>query len=139
MLIIALVLAVIGLALLVFAVVTSNALVAWFCIAASLLGVILLIVDAVQERRRRPPAAMGETAAAEAEPQPDADRAAEGRSSESPYEDYPEESDENGGAQEMASRRAESSAGASEEPGGSDEYDHSSADQGARGGEDTSR
>lgn len=52
MLIVALVLAVIGLAALVFAVVTSNALVAWVCIGASLLGVLLLIVDALQERRR---------------------------------------------------------------------------------------
>ncbi|MDQ2626114.1 MAG: hypothetical protein M3Y90_03835, partial [Actinomycetota bacterium] len=52
MLIIALVLAAIGLAALVFAVVTSNALVAWVCIAASLLGVLLLIVDALRERRR---------------------------------------------------------------------------------------
>lgn len=58
MLIIALVLAAIGLAALVFAVVTSNALVAWVCIVASLLGVLLLIVDALRERRRgsRPPA-----------------------------------------------------------------------------------
>jgi len=52
MLIIALVLATIGLAALVFAVVTSNALVAWVCIGASLLGVLLLIVDALRERRR---------------------------------------------------------------------------------------
>ncbi|OHV04328.1 hypothetical protein [Mycobacterium talmoniae] len=52
MLIVALVLAVIGLAALVFAVVTANALVAWVCIGASLLGVVLLIVDALQERRR---------------------------------------------------------------------------------------
>lgn len=51
MLVIALVLAVIGLAALVFAVVTSNALVAWVCIGASLLGVLLLIVDALRERR----------------------------------------------------------------------------------------
>ncbi|OBY31371.1 hypothetical protein [Mycolicibacter kumamotonensis] len=58
MLIIALVLAAIGLAALVFAVVTSNALVAWVCIGASLLGVLLLIVDALRERRRiSPPAA----------------------------------------------------------------------------------
>jgi hypothetical protein len=55
MLIIALVLAVIGLAALVFAVVTSNALVAWVCIGASVLGVLLLIVDALAERRRRAP------------------------------------------------------------------------------------
>jgi len=53
MLIISLVLAVIGLAALVFAVITSNELVAWVCIGASVLGVILLIVDALQERQRR--------------------------------------------------------------------------------------
>ena len=52
MLIIALVLALVGLVALVFAVVTSNELVAWVCIAASVLGVVLLIIDAVQERRR---------------------------------------------------------------------------------------
>lgn len=56
MLIIALVLAAIGLAALVFAVVTSNALVAWVCIGASLLGVLLLIVDALRERRQNSPA-----------------------------------------------------------------------------------
>ena len=53
MLIVALVLAVIGLAALVTAVVTSNELVAWVCIAASVLGVILLIVDAIRERQQR--------------------------------------------------------------------------------------
>jgi type III secretory pathway component EscV len=52
MLIIALVLALVGLVALVFAVVTSNELVAWVCIGASVLGVVLLIIDAVQERRR---------------------------------------------------------------------------------------
>jgi hypothetical protein len=51
MLIIALVLALIGLVALVFAVVTSNELVAWVCIGASALGVVLLIVDALRERR----------------------------------------------------------------------------------------
>ena len=50
MLIIALVLAVIGLAALVTAVVTSNALIAWVCIGASVIGVLLLIVDALRER-----------------------------------------------------------------------------------------
>jgi hypothetical protein len=55
MLIIALVLALIGLVALVFAVVTSNELVAWVCIGASILGVVLLIVDAVRERQRRDP------------------------------------------------------------------------------------
>ncbi|WIM89171.1 hypothetical protein PT015_06875 [Candidatus Mycobacterium wuenschmannii] len=53
MLIVSLVLAVIGLAALVFAVITSNELVAWVCIGASVLGVVLLIVDALQERQRR--------------------------------------------------------------------------------------
>ena len=53
MLIIALVLALIGLGALVFAVVTSNELVAWVCIGASVLGVVLLIIDALRERQRR--------------------------------------------------------------------------------------
>lgn len=53
MLIVALVLAVIGLAALVTAVVTSNEIVAWVCIAASSVGVLLLIVDAVRERKTR--------------------------------------------------------------------------------------
>ena len=53
MLIVSLVLAVIGLAALVFAVITSNELVAWVCIGASALGVVLLIIDALQERQRR--------------------------------------------------------------------------------------
>ena len=52
MLIVALVLAVIGLAALVTAVVTSNELIAWVCIAASVIGVLLLIVDALRERSR---------------------------------------------------------------------------------------
>ena len=53
MLMVALVLAVIGLAALVTAVVTSNEIVAWVCIAASSLGVILLVVDAVRERQTK--------------------------------------------------------------------------------------
>ncbi len=52
MLIVALVLAVIGLAALVTAVVTSNELIAWVCIGASVIGVLLLIVDAVRDRSR---------------------------------------------------------------------------------------
>lgn len=52
MLIVALVLAVIGLAALVTAVVTSNELIAWVCIAASVIGVVLLIVDAIRDRSR---------------------------------------------------------------------------------------
>ena len=53
MLIVALVMAVIGLAALVTAVVTSNELIAWVCIGASVIGVVLLIVDALRERRQR--------------------------------------------------------------------------------------
>ena len=72
MLIVALVLAVIGLAALVTAVVTSNELIAWVCIAASVIGVVLLIIDALRERSRRnadypddaPADAEAETAAA---------------------------------------------------------------------------
>jgi hypothetical protein len=62
-LIVALVLAVIGLAALVTAVVTSNELVAWVCIAASVIGVILLIIDAIRDRRRTRMAAAEEEAA----------------------------------------------------------------------------
>lgn len=68
MLIVALVLAVIGLAALVTAVVTSNELIAWVCIAASVIGVLLLIVDAVRERSRRD---AGEAAAGSEEAQPE--------------------------------------------------------------------
>ncbi len=86
MLIIALVLALIGLVALVFAVVTSNELVAWVCIGASVLGVVLLIVDALRERQGRGTAA------------PEADsESAEGAGDDAaafvdhPEVDYPEE------------------------------------------------
>ncbi|AGB24115.1 hypothetical protein Mycsm_03851 [Mycobacterium sp. JS623] len=75
MLIVALVLAVIGLAALVTAVVTSNELIAWVCIAASVVGVVLLIIDALRERSK------GDVPESAAE-EPDA---------EEPAEDYPEE------------------------------------------------
>lgn len=80
MLVIALVLALIGLVALVFAVVTSNELVAWVCIAASVVGVVLLIVDALRERQRRD---AGTAAAHEGEDEAGAD--------EDGYVDYPEE------------------------------------------------
>ncbi len=64
MLIIALVLAVIGLAALVTAVVTSNELIAWVCIGASVIGVLLLIVDALRERSRGAKSGEGEAEAA---------------------------------------------------------------------------
>jgi hypothetical protein len=78
MLIIALVLALVGLVALVFAVVTSNELVAWVCIAASVLGVVLLIIDAVRERRRR-------------------DVGDQDEDGEAAYVDYPEEVPDEGG------------------------------------------
>jgi hypothetical protein len=89
-LIISLVLAVIGLAALVFAVITSNELVAWVCIGASVLGVVLLIIDALQERQRREagPASHGPGSADDSESH-DEDEAA----------DYPEDAiDEPDGA-----------------------------------------
>jgi hypothetical protein len=79
MLIIALVLALIGLVALVFAVVTSNELVAWVCIAASVVGVVLLILDALRERQRRD--AGGDDIQDEDHAEPDEDA----------YVDYPEE------------------------------------------------
>jgi hypothetical protein len=77
MLIVALVLAVIGLAALVTAVVTSNELIAWVCIAASVIGVLLLIVDALRERSRGDDASEAPATAGDVEPEP--------------VEDYPEE------------------------------------------------
>ncbi len=53
MLIVALVLAVVGLAALVTAVITSNELIAWVCIVASAIGVLLLIIDAVRSRSKQ--------------------------------------------------------------------------------------
>jgi len=72
MLIVALVLAVIGLAALVTAVVTSNELIAWVCIAASVIGVVLLIIDALRERSR-PAAADHDDEAEDVEEDFDAD------------------------------------------------------------------
>jgi hypothetical protein len=76
MLIVALVLAVIGLAALVTAVVTSNELIAWVCIGASVVGVVLLIVDALRERSGRD---SGEASAEPDESEPEF------------VEDYPDE------------------------------------------------
>ncbi len=127
MLIIALVLAVIGLAALVFAVVTSNEFIAYICIAASVLGVVLLIVDALRERQRR--AADGgkpdtlDRAATEAEPGTAVPARGQGSD-----EDYPE--DAAGEVGNTSAHGNASGAGASAEPGGSDEYDHDPAGQG---------
>ncbi|MEW5813003.1 MAG: DUF308 domain-containing protein [Actinomycetota bacterium] len=82
MLIVALVLAVIGLAALVLAVVTSNELIAWVCIAASVVGVVLLIVDALRDRSKgSADEAADETVEDESADEVDAE----------PYEDYPDE------------------------------------------------
>ena len=78
MLIVALVLAVVGLAALVMAVVTSNELIAWVCIAASVVGVVLLIVDAIRDRSKSD---VDETSS-------DTEVLAEG---DADYEDYPDE------------------------------------------------
>jgi hypothetical protein len=81
MLIIALVLAVIGLAALVTAVVTSNELIAWVCIGASVIGVLLLIVDALRERSR----------GADDEDADDSDDETTVFAQTEPAEDYPDE------------------------------------------------
>jgi hypothetical protein len=90
MLIVALVLAVIGLAALVTAVVTSNELIAWVCIGASVIGVVLLIVDALRERSGRdagdPPDEPEESEPAFAEDYPDEAPVAEEAEAESDAE-----------------------------------------------------
>jgi hypothetical protein len=53
MLIVALVMAIIGLAALVTAVVTSNEVIGWVCIGASVIGAVLLIVDTLRLRQQR--------------------------------------------------------------------------------------
>jgi hypothetical protein len=88
-LIIALVMAVIGLAALVTAVVTSNEVIAWVCIGASLIGVILLIVDAVRERSR--PAAGAAEPGGSGEPESETDT---DTSTERGFDaDYPEDTE----------------------------------------------
>jgi len=72
MLLVSLILAVVGLVALVAAVITNNEMIAWVCIGASSLGVILLIVDAIRERTVRP-AAGALTASDDAEYSTDAD------------------------------------------------------------------
>ena len=72
MLLVSLILAVVGLVALVAAVITNNEMIAWVCIGASSLGVILLIIDAIRERTVRPPSG-ALTASDDAEYSPDAD------------------------------------------------------------------
>jgi hypothetical protein len=91
MLIIALVLAVIGLAALVTAVVTSNEMIAWVCIGASVIGVVLLIVDALRERSRSSDDADGSEDAAPRDGD-DETAAIPAMSEAGVTEDYPDES-----------------------------------------------
>jgi membrane protein implicated in regulation of membrane protease activity len=89
MLIVALVLAVIGLAALVTAVVTSNELIAWVCIGASVIGVLLLIVDALRERSRG-----GEEDLADADDRADETTVIPAVTEAEAAEDYPDEPSE---------------------------------------------
>lgn len=102
MLIIALVLAVIGLAALVTAVVTSNAIIAWVCIGASVIGVLLLIVDALRERKR---GASSEDSASSDDDSDAADEQTAVFAESEPAEDYPDDtrySDDTGYSDETA-------------------------------------
>jgi hypothetical protein len=92
MLIIALVLALIGLVALVFAVVTSNELVAWVCVGASVLGVVLLIIDAVRERQQR----HSDDDDEDEDEDEDEDGAVAGGDDVDSYVDYPEEAADEG-------------------------------------------
>ncbi len=91
MLIVALVLAVIGLAALVTAVVTSNEMIAWVCIGASVIGVVLLIVDALRERSRSGDEA-GDPDGADHHDRDDETTAMPAISDADVAEDYPDES-----------------------------------------------
>lgn len=116
MLIIALVLAVVGLGALVTAVVTSNELIAWVCIGASVIGVILLIVDALRERSRNT-AGEGDTAAVGTE-------AESNQADDAPAEavDYPDEDES-----EQAERDTTTETGEIENR--SDEVPHEASDE----------
>lgn len=90
MLIVALVMAVIGLAALVTAVVTGNEIIAWVCIAASVIGVVLLIIDALLERQKRDTTPAADSAADEEE----FDAEYPDEAAESPDEEAPTEEEE---------------------------------------------
>ena len=114
MLIIALVLALIGLVALVFAIVTSNELVAWVCIGASVLGVVLLIVDALRERQGRDVVALEKDEASDEESGEDSESADEAGDDAATFVDYPEEAADEGD-QEPKSSEEVASTDASEE------------------------
>ncbi len=91
MLIIAVVLAVIGLASLVAAVATSTEIFAWVCIASSALGVLLLAADAIRERKQRRLAAAGLAAAGLESARTEIIEAADADTETGQFEDAPEE------------------------------------------------
>lgn len=118
MLIIALVLALIGLVALVAAVVTSNELIAWVCIGASVIGVLLLIADALRSRRDGADTDVADDAA-------DVDDQAEAE--EQDVQDYPDEpADSETGSGDADTANADtgnSDSGSDEVPGVTDEQD----------------
>ena len=103
MLIVALVMAVIGLAALVTAVVTSNQVIAWVCIGASVIGVVLLIIDALRERQRRDATPAAESAEEE-EPAEEVEEEASVEDQEFDAE-YPEEEAEPESVEEKPTER----------------------------------
>jgi type II secretory pathway pseudopilin PulG len=54
MLLVVLVFAILAAAALAIAVVSTNAAIAWLCVAASLVGLVLMVFDALRARQRRP-------------------------------------------------------------------------------------
>lgn len=101
MLIIALVLAVVSLAALVTAVVTSNELIAWVCIGFSALGVLLLIIDAIRDRHHRlgaAPAVLAPDDRTEVIAADDSTAVIEPLDAEAVYPDYPDYPDDYPGA-----------------------------------------
>jgi hypothetical protein len=107
MLIVALVLAVIGLAALVTAVVTSNEVIAWVCIGASVIGVVLLIVDALRERSKGEPA----EAPTETEEADETDEAEPEYAEDYPEEEAPVAQDEESDAETTAVEQRDEVAG----------------------------
>lgn len=130
MLIIALVLALIGLVALVFAVVTSNELVAWVCIAASVVGVVLLILDALRERQLRD---LGGDEAHE-----DADEDAdEAGADEDDFVDYPEDAPTESTADATESTEATEPSDQSDQSGQAGRSEESAVPADGRGDEST--
>ena len=133
MLIVALVLAVVGLAALVTAVVTGNELIAWVCIAASVIGVLLLIIDAIRERQGRDRPAEAADGAAAAAPVPAAQTVDE------TYEtfdaEYPEPDESE--ADESEADESEADESEADEPEADEpEADEPEADEPEAGGQD---